>query len=358
MAAHVAAKRRKTFQLTSNLKINEALERFTNAVPPAMTAVPINKLTSEQSFGFRFKIKIAMLDYNPKDWLTFIFRLHKSDTFRKLAPMLVLISAYSGLIGFLELEYWQLSERSYVKNIPIMHGMLGFAISMLLVFRTNTAYDRWWEGRKFWGQLVNNSRNLALKIETFIKAENTDARVFFRELIPAYALALHRHLRKKGFDRGYFRESEYLKNLDFNKHVPNQIAKMMYEKTRQLCEQKIIGGEELLFLNGELQSFTDICGACERIKNTPIPYSYSAFIKKFIFIYIMTLPFGYVFQLGYYVIPVVAFIFYVLASLEIIAEEIEDPFGDDENDVPTDKLSENIKKSVEEIIEIQIPLNL
>jgi putative membrane protein len=106
----------------------------------------------------------------------------------------------------------------------------------------------------------------------------------------------------------------------------------------------------LLFLNAEVQSFTDICGACERIKNTPIPYSYSVFIKKFIFFYIMTLPFGYVFQLGFYVIPVVAFVFYVLASLELIAEEIEDPFGGDENDVPTALLAKNINRHVAEII--------
>lgn len=291
-----------------------------------------------------------MLIYNPKDWLTFIFRLHKSDTFRTLAPMLVVISVYSGIIAYLELEYWQLSEGSYVKNIPIMHAMLGFVISMLLVFRTNTAYDRWWEGRKFWGQLVNSSLNLALKIATFTNAANSDAQIFFRSLIPAYAFALHQHLRKNGFDKDRFRNIEYLQDIDFQKHVPNQIAKKMYEKTSHLYKQQLISGEELLFLNAEMQSFTDICGACERIKNTPIPYSYSPFIKKFIFIYIMTLPFGYVFQLGYYVVPVVAFIFYVLASLEIIAEEIEDPFGDDENDVPTDILSENIKKHIEEII--------
>jgi len=292
-----------------------------------------------------------MIIYNPKDWLTFIFKLHKSDTFRTLSPMLVVISVYSGIVAFLEIEYWQLSDSSHVKNIPIMHTMLGFAISMLLVFRTNTAYDRWWEGRKFWGSLVNNSRNLAMKISTFVKAEDSDAHKFFRVLIPAYALALHHHLRKSGFDKEHFEKLEYLKDIDFDKHVPNQIAKKMYEKTAQFYKQKIISGEELIFLNTELQSFTDICGACERIKNTPIPYSYSAFIKKFIFIYIMTLPFGYVFQLGYYVIPVVAFVFYVLASLEIIAEEIEDPFGEDENDVPTDALSANIKKSIEEIIQ-------
>ena len=90
--------------------------------------------------------------------------------------------------------------------------------------------------------------------------------------------------------------------------------------------------------------------ACERIKNTPIPYSYSTFIKKFIFIFVLTLPYAYVFTLGYYVIPVVSFIFYVLASIELISEEIEEPFGYDDNDLPTTKISENIKKHIEEIL--------
>lgn len=106
----------------------------------------------------------------------------------------------------------------------------------------------------------------------------------------------------------------------------------------------------MIILNSEVQSFTDICGACERIKNTPIPYSYSAFIKKFIFFYVMTLPFGYAFSLGYFTAPVVVFIFYVLASLELIAEEIEDPFGGDANDLPTKKIADNIQKHVEELL--------
>ena len=124
----------------------------------------------------------------------------------------------------------------------------------------------------------------------------------------------------------------------------------MYRKLQDLYSTGKINGDQLIVLNAEMQSFTDICGACERIKNTPIPYSYSVFIKKFIFIYIFTLPVGYVFSLGYYVIPVVAFIFYVLASLEIIAEEIEDPFGRDSNDVPTDKIAHNISVHVGEIL--------
>ena len=294
-----------------------------------------------------------MISYNTKDWFTFIFKFHKADTFRKLFPLIIGICVYSGIIAWLEMDYWKLSQNNYIKNIPLMHGLLGFAISMLLVFRTNTAYDRWWEGRKLWGSLVNNSRNLAMKLDSILPAGEESQRSFFRKIIPAFAYALHNHLHKEQTRIELFEDPEHkhlFQKIDHAKHIPNQVALLMYRHVHQLHTEKKISGEQLLFVNAELQSFTDICGACERIKNTPIPFSYSVFIKKFIFFYIMTLPFGYVFQLGFYVIPVVAFIFYVLASLELIAEEIEDPFGGDENDVPTETLAQNIHRHVAEII--------
>ncbi len=294
-----------------------------------------------------------MISYNTKDWFTFIFRFHKADTFRQLFPLIVAICIYSGIIGWLELYYWKLSANSYVRNLPVMHTLLGFAISMLLVFRTNTAYDRWWEGRKLWGSLVNNSRNFAMKLQAMLPADEKGYRTFFRKIIPAYAYALHNHLHKEQTRVELFQDDEkhpIFENIDHNKHVPNQVALLMYQQIHKIHKENIITGEQLLFLNAELQSFTDICGACERIKNTPIPFSYSVFIKKFIFFYIMTLPFGFVFQLGFYIVPVVAFIFYVLASMELIAEEIEDPFGGDQNDVPTGTLAKNIHRHIAEII--------
>ena len=287
-----------------------------------------------------------MTSYNPKDWISFIFQLSKGDTFRKLIPMMVIIGIYSGGIGYLEIEYWHLPDSSHVKNISIMHGMLGFVISLLLAYRTNTAYDRWWEGRKLWGGLVNNSRNLAIKLSIILQDEKD--RNFFRKVIPSYASILHKHLNDSDTGRQLFDDVDL--EIDHHKHKPNQVAKILFQKINDLYVSKKITGDQLIILNTEIQSFTDICEACERIKNTPIPYSYSAFIKKFIFIYVLTLPFGYVFSLGYYVIPVVVFIFYVLASLELIAEEIEDPFGTDANDLPTRKMAENIKKHVEELI--------
>lgn len=291
-----------------------------------------------------------MITYNPKDWFTFIFRLHKSDTIRKLLPMIFAMALYSWLIAYLELEYWDISKTSYVKQLFLLHNLLGFVLSMLLVFRTNTAYDRWWEGRKLWGALVNNSRNLAIKIKSFVPNEQDDIK-FFRGIIPLYALMLARHLHTEK-TRLALDEKDHpeLKHLDKEKHIPNQVALLMMQRTTRLYNDKKITGDQLIVLNSELQSFTDTCGACERIRNTPIPYSYSVFLKKFIFFYIMTLPFGYVFSLGYFVIPVVAFVFYVLASLELIAEEIEDPFGKDANDLPTEKISSNIKIHIEEIL--------
>lgn len=287
-----------------------------------------------------------MISYNTKDWFTFIFRFHKADTFRTLFPVMLAIGAYAGIIGYLEVEYWQLADNSYVKNITIMHGMLGFVISLLLVFRTNTAYDRWWEGRKMWGSLVNNSRNLAIKLSVILTDEKD--RAFFRKIIPSYASILNKHLKDEETGKQLFDDVDL--EIDHHQHRPNQVAKILFQKINDLYVSKKITGDQLIILNAEILSFTEICGACERIKNTPIPYSYSAFIKKFIFFYVMTLPFGYSFSLGYYVAPVVVFIFYVLASLELIAEEIEDPFGNDENDLPTKKIAANIKKHVEELI--------
>jgi ion channel-forming bestrophin family protein len=292
-----------------------------------------------------------MIAYNPKDWFSFIFKLHKADTIRALFSMLICIGLYTAAIAWLEISYWHLGKDSNVKNLNLLHNMLGFVLSLLLVFRTNTAYDRWWEGRKLWGSLVNNSRNLAIKLNFILDDKDTSNRNFFIKTIPAFALALRKHLAKEStrLELDELSHPELL-GIDKEKHIPNQIAAIIAKKINKLYLEKKISDVQLININAEQSSFTDICGACERIKNTPIPISYSVFVKKFIFFYIMTLPFSLVMHVGYYAIPIVVFIFYVLASLEMIAEEIEDPFGTDDNDLPTQKIAENIKKHVAELL--------
>ena len=292
-----------------------------------------------------------MIQYNTKDWFTFIFRAHRGDTLRRLFPLMIAIGLYTALIVYLEKEHFKLGENSYVRNIPIMHTILGGVISLLLVFRTNSAYDRWWEGRKLWGDLTNNSRNLALKLHGFLPAEAETQRVFYKKYIPAYAFALKNHLLSEKAEWELF-DRTYLLGVSLKKehHVPNQVAAAMHEHTVGLWRAGLLHEVHLPVIQEHLTALTNICGACERIKNTPIPFSYSVFLKKFIFGYVMTLPFGFMFSLGYLAIPIVVFIFYVLASLELIAEEIEDPFGGDSNDLPMAKMASNIHHNVDAIL--------
>ncbi len=291
-----------------------------------------------------------MIKNDPKDWLSFIFKFHKSDTIRTLLPAILFMCVYAYGVAYLEIHHFKLSENSHIKNVTVMHNLLGFVISMLLVFRTNTAYDRWWEGRKQWGALVNNSRGLAIKLSAILAPEDLAERKFFKKTIPAFASTLKNHLRSEETQMELFEDPESGFTVDHTKHRPNQISLLINIRLQNMLRQGKITQEQLLFLNNEVLAYNDICGACERIKNTPIPYSYSAFLKKFIFMYVITLPIGYVFTLGYYIIPVIAFVFYVLASLELIAEEIEDPFGKDANDLPLDNIVLTIERNVEEIL--------
>ncbi len=292
-----------------------------------------------------------MIGYNPKDWFLFIFRFHKSDTLRILYPLIIGICFYCWLLAYLLLEVFDNSDNTYLKNINIVHTLLSFVISTLLVFRTNSAYDRWWEGRKVWGQLVNVSRNFAIQLNAILPATDKDNRMFFVRLIGFYMQELVNHLQDKKVMNELIIDNYYeFSDINMSKHKPNQVASLMYRKIQKMYKESKISGEQLIILDKQLNTYTDCCGMCERIKNTPIPYSYSVFLKKFIFFYVMTLPLSLVFTLGYYSIPVVGFIFYVLASLELIAEEIEDPFDGDDNDLPIKNIAKNIKHHVSEIL--------
>ncbi|MCP1384298.1 bestrophin family protein [Runella salmonicolor] len=287
-----------------------------------------------------------MIGYNPKDWWKLIFAFHRSDTFRFLLPGIAGVAAYTGVVAYVENDVFHAS----FKNTTVVHSLVGFVLSMLLVFRTNTAYERWWEGRKLWGSFVNNSRNLALKLHAFLPKDSVK-RETFRVLIINYIFAAKEHLRtgvhvKKLAQTGPY-DTDFYKQ---KKHVPNQIMGAIYQEINNLYHNQSISGDQLIVLNSELQSFTDNLGGCERIKRTPIPYAYSLFLKKVIFLYVFTMPIGFVIEFKYWAIPIVAIIFYVFASIEVIAEEIEDPFGTDANDLPTDIIYETIKDNLEEIL--------
>jgi putative membrane protein len=269
---------------------------------------------------------------------------------RTLLPAMVFMVLYSGACCYIMLDIFELHEADF-KPTTMMHQLLGIVLGLFLVFRTNTAYDRWWEGRRLWGGIVNSTRNFALKLNSYIPRENHEDRDWFAKMIPNFVIATKEHLRKGvQFDQLEETDEKFADDLRKYKHKPNRIAAQMFNKVNDLYQSKIISGDQLINLDKELKDFIDLIGACERIKNTPIPYSYMMYVKKFIFIYIITLPFGFVTMSGYMTVPIVVLISFVLLSVELIAEEIEDPFGTDLNDLPTDELAGKIKDNVKEIL--------
>lgn len=284
-----------------------------------------------------------MVEYNPKSWLNLLFHSYSRYVFKRLLPALVYVTVYT---SFLTYVFYEL-EIDFVSTTSV-HSILGIVLGFFLVFRTNGAYDRWWEGRKVWGELVNETRNLALKLSIMVP-ENHPSRIYLTECISAYPKALKEHLREGvPADMG----EEMIKKLDLNAlyHIPNAIAQKLYKIVNELKKENIVDPEQYRVLDEQLVALTNITGKCERIRNTPIPYSYSMFMKKFIFTFIATLPFAFVTVYHYWTIVIVVLILYILMSIELLAEEIEDPFGSDINDLPTDMLALKIEKNIKEIM--------
>ena len=287
-----------------------------------------------------------MINYNPKNWINLIFSLNKSDTIRILWKQLIFISLLATIIIILlhlmpDTNQDKLS--SYTKELTAIYSLIGFVMSLLLLFRTNGAYDRWWEGRKLWGAIVNDCRSGFLKITTRIS--NEEDKKEFERLFSLYIYNTKNNLRATK------------KNLVFQKYEdpskdnsPVQVMKLIYIKLRALEKRGELSQGDIMQIDVNLNGLIASLGGCQRIKNTPIPFSYSIFIKKFIFLYVISLPIVF-FHFDYWAVLITTFVFYALVSMEVLAEEIEDPFGFDANDLPLDQICQTIKQDLNNIIE-------
>jgi len=287
-----------------------------------------------------------MINYNPKSWLSLIFSLNKSDTIRILWKQLTFISILAtiiiSLLHLLTKTHQDLLS-SYTKELTAIYSLIGFVMSLLLLFRTNGAYDRWWEGRKLWGAIVNDCRSAFLKISCRISNEEDK-----KELAELFRLYIHNAKNNLRANK---------KNLVFEKYEdstkdnsPVQVMKLIYTKLKELEKKGDLNQGDLIQIDVNLNGLIASLGGCQRIKNTPIPYSYSLFIKKFIFLYVITLPIVF-YHFDYWAVLITTFVFYALVSMEVLAEEIEDPFGYDDNDLPLDQICEIIEKDIKNIIE-------
>ena len=298
-----------------------------------------------------------MISYNAKDWFTFIFKIHKTETMQRLLPLLLGVGVYAGCWAYIENIFFADNKTIDLLNtIGIVYSILGFTLSLFLVFRTNTAYDRWWEGRRLWGDLNNAVRNISIHLHSSLPIENEQRRHYYSALMHLFSSALKQHLQDKRVHNNHFEIFEdnnpILEDKNEILKINNQpqfIAKLIFLALKADVRHGLFSIHELELFRSELNKFMEVAGGCERIKNTPIPFTYSVFIKKFIFIYVMLFPIVYSTQLFFFIIPVTMFILYVLASIELIAEEIENPFNGDESDLPLEAIVKNIGKNAREI---------
>jgi putative membrane protein len=287
-----------------------------------------------------------MINYNPKNWIKLIFSLNKSDTIRILWKQLIFISLLATLIIMLlhlltKAHQDQLSD--YTKELTAIYSLIGFVMSLLLLFRTNGAYDRWWEGRKLWGAIVNDCRSVLLKITTRINNEEDK-----KEIARLFCLYIYNAKNNLRANKNNLVFQKYEDPSKDNSPIP--VMKLIYIKLRELEKQGELSQGDLIQIDVNLNGLISSIGGCQRIKNTPIPFSYSIFIKKFIFLYVITLPIVF-FHFDYWAVLITAFVFYALVSMEVLAEEIEDPFGTDANDLPLDQICQTIKQDLNNIIE-------
>lgn len=280
-------------------------------------------------------------------WFSAVKDFHKTKTLYILLSGMIAVGLYVAAIIYFE----EIILKTGFKPNPMIFSLLGLALSLMLVFRTNTAYDRWWEGRRMLGSLVNNTRNLALKLNVYLDKNDHESRAYFIKMIGNYGIAMKEHLRfGVKFDELRDLSESEMADLQKYTHVPNRIAHHIYTKINELYINKNLTNEQFLVIDKHIESFTDVIGACERIKNTPIPFSYSVHLKKFIFFYILILPFSVVTDLRFWSIPIMMLVFYAFTGLEVIGEEIEDPFGTDVNDLQTDSITQKIYANMEELL--------
>jgi putative membrane protein len=215
------------------------------------------------------------------------------------------------------------------------HSLEGLILGLLLVFRTNTAYDRWWEGRRLWGQLVNDIRNLALKVRDCVDAHAEDKREF-GALLVRFAFALKHHLRWKAVTN------------EEPAHAPLQIAGQVFERLNAWEREGRL--TQILIFDTHARALMDVCGGCERIKKTPIPRSYLVFIRLCILFYMLTLPWGLVEDYHIWAVPATALLGYFMIGIELLAEDVEQPFGRGADKLALGDICRGIERSVQETL--------
>ena len=293
-----------------------------------------------------------MIEYDPQNWRSHLFDI-KGSMLREIRARILVPLLWAAAVTLMY-EWWHFGDKPEERTAMLpttMHVLIGTALGMLLVFRTNSSYDRFWEGRRMWGNIINESRNLARLGGVALAAVPELRERMFAWLI-AFPVAAMNQLRGRAKELGVAAEklSEEERRLALDhQHVPLAIARKITCCLDEARQRGAISDYHFIALDQNVQLLVDYLGACERIHRTPMPFAYMVHLRRVILIYCYSLPLALVADFSWWTIPATFFVGFVLLGIEEIGVEIEDPFGNDDNDLPLEAFCETIRKNVEEM---------
>jgi putative membrane protein len=283
-----------------------------------------------------------------EDWYTIICRWQYS-VIPVIIPRVLLCTIFAFLISLLYNSGINLA-------LPIESSIFPtLVLGLLLVFRTNTAYEKFWEGRKLWGILINTVRNLARTIWVAVeekKTEDREEKIITLRLLVAFAIATKLHLRgeKVNHELAGLMPNQWYEKLKLMNNPPLEIAFWIGDYLQNQYDRKCLNVYQLTAMFKLLDNIVDALGGCERILKTPIPLAYSIHLKQLLLLYCLTLPFQMVDDLHLGTAPIIAIISFAMFGIEAIGIEIENPFGYDSNDLPLDDICQTMLINIEDLI--------
>ena len=290
-----------------------------------------------------------MIKYDNRSWISLIFTL-KGSVIKGISVRVVLYAFWSSIVVFF------LNSNVVADSIKIdmvVFNVVGLALGLLLVFRTNSSYDRWWEGRKLWGANLTASRNISLILDSVISKNDKSLRKVYSDLIIAINLATKESLRD-GVKPEHIQILNYEHSTLACKSTNPSIflIKLLRKNIEDFSSNNSSKDSRLLQAYLQINSLIDNIGNMERIRYTPIPFAYASHLQLFMLIYFITLPLGLYDKFGWVTVPIMCFTTLMLYGVNEIGVEIEDPFGDDPNDLPLDEICNIIAENVAEILEV------
>jgi ion channel-forming bestrophin family protein len=293
------------------------------------------------------KIRSDRQQKQKKNWFRVLFQL-KGSVIPAIIPRVTVCALFSIFISTIYAFGVKIA-------LPIDGIVPSIVLGLLLVFRTNTAYDRFWEGRKAWGTLINTVRNLSRTIWVSVEEEQAEDRkekILTLRLLIAFAVATKLHLRSQPINHELeaLMPQEWYEKLKSMNNPPLEVAFWIGDYLQYQYDRGYLNVHQLTAMFKLVDEMVEVLGTCERILKTPIPLAYSIHLKQLLFIYCLALPFEFVSHFQWFTASIVSLISFTVFGIEEIGIEIENPFGCDFNDLPLDRICQTMQVNIEDLI--------